>query len=314
MGFFGASKIEPGWLAVRFRGNGLDLAHVRRAGTGRPIVTRCEFHPVQWQDSEAFIRLRKEARLDRYAVTTLLGSREYQLLQVDAPNVPQNELKGAIRWRVKDLIDFHVDDAMIDVFDVPFERSDASRGHPMYVVAARNEAIASRISLFEAAKVPVSVIDIPEMAERNIASLFDRGGKATALLVFGEEGGLLTFTYHGELCLTRRIDTTAGDLRDADDELRVRAFERVRLELQRSLDYFDRQFHYLAIGALLLSPVAAARELAEYLAGRAGLNVEVLDLSRVLDLGKVPELADPEQQVQFLDVIGAALRLEVKEL
>lgn len=314
MGFFGASKLEPGWLAVRFRSNGLDLAHVRRAGTGKPVITRCETHGLQWQDSDALLRLRREAALDRYSVTTLLGASEYHLLQVDAPNVPQNELKGAIRWRVKDLIDFHVDDAMIDVFDVPFERSDAGHGHPMYVVVARNDAIASRVSLFEAAKIPLSVIDIPEMAARNIAALFDRRGQANALLVFGEESGSLTFTYRGELCLTRRIDTTAGDLRDADDEIRTRAFERVRLELQRSLDYFDRQFHYLTIGALLLSPVAPARELAEYLTGRAGLTVEVMDLSRVLDMGKVPELADPEQQARFLDVIGAALRLEVKEL
>ncbi len=52
------------------------------------------------------------------------------------PAACDNELRAAVRWRIKDLIDFHIDDAVIDVFEMPAH----ARGGPnrmMYAVKAR---------------------------------------------------------------------------------------------------------------------------------------------------------------------------------
>src|SRR5512134_736550 len=241
MRWLGKSRSEPGWLAIRLRGNGLELAHVVGSESGRPKLARYEFHDVRWSDAGAFARFRREAGLDRYRVTTLLEGADYRMLLVDAPNVPPAELKSAIRWRIKDLIDIHIEDAMIDVVDIPVDQGAPARSHSMYVVVAHNDVVQRRVELFQAAKVPLSVIDIPEMAERNVAHLFERNGQVTMLMSFDEQGGLLTFTHRSELHLVRRFETSVGELQDADEELRSRAFDRVALELQRSLDYFDRQ-------------------------------------------------------------------------
>ena len=62
-------------------------------------------------------RLTRAHRLDDQICITTLNIGSYALLLVEAPDVPATELRAAIRWRVKDLIDFHIDDAVIDVFD-----------------------------------------------------------------------------------------------------------------------------------------------------------------------------------------------------
>lgn len=314
MGLFKKVDQHAGWLAIRFLPEGVRLAHVARPASGKPKVWRCEFQRLPEPNVEALEKFRKEARLDQFRCTNLLGSDEYQMLLVEAPSVPPAELKAAIRWRIKDLLNYHIDDAMVDVLDIPVEKNAPSRSHSMYAVAARNETIQKRVSLFEEAKIPLSVIDIPEMAQRNVAALFEPAGRAVAVLSFDHECGLLTFTHNGELYLARRIEVTAGQLQDADEGLRQQHFERVALELQRSLDHFDRQFHYLALSKLLLAPLPASVDLQKYLADNLYVPVENMNLGDVLDLSRVPDLDEAESQAQYFRVLGAALRNEEKAL
>ena len=61
----------------------------------------------------------RAAALPRAPVSTVLRTDDYQLALVEAPDVPPAELRAAMRWRLKESIDFRVEDAVIDVFDVP---------------------------------------------------------------------------------------------------------------------------------------------------------------------------------------------------
>ena len=78
----------------------------------------------------------------------LLELADYQLLQVDAPAVPADELRAAARWRIRDMVDTHVDDVTIDVMRVGRPRAGANQ--PLFVVAARNAAV----SMFGPDSVP----------------------------------------------------------------------------------------------------------------------------------------------------------------
>ena len=42
---------------------------------------------------------------------------------VEAPSVPATEVKSAVRWELKDLLDYPVDAATVDVADVPKDQS-----------------------------------------------------------------------------------------------------------------------------------------------------------------------------------------------
>jgi MSHA biogenesis protein MshI len=229
---------------------------------------------------------------------------------VEAPAVPAPEVKFAVRWQLKELLDYPADAATLDVASVPKDVSGAARAQYVYAVTARNDRILERMQLFRSAKFPLEAIDVPEMAQRNVARLFEQQSRGLALLAFDDLGGLLTFTAAGELYMARRTEITAAQLTDVQGEAREQTLERLVLELQRSLDHFDRQFSYVGVGKLLVAPLAADLQLERYLADNLGLPVETLDLAQVLDFGGAPELREPARQGYRLHIIGAALREE----
>jgi MSHA biogenesis protein MshI len=303
---------EPGWLAVSLQSDNLSFAHGRYASNGKSTISRCGTRALAG-DFDGAGRIAKELQFDRYQCSTLLAPGEYQLLLVEAPNVQPGELKTAIRWRVKDLLDYHADDATIDVLDIPPDPSGGARAHSMYAVAARNDVIQGCIGRFESARIPLSVIEIPETAQRNVAALFEPENRGLALLYLGPAHGLLTINFHGELYLARRIEVGMDQIVGASGERRDEAMNRVALELQRTFDHFDRQFPFVAVAKLLLGPEPENTGLAEHLKRNLDLPVEEAKLGAVLGFGADAAL-DRTAEWRLFHLLGAVLRNETKAL
>jgi MSHA biogenesis protein MshI len=219
-------------------------------------------------------------------------------------------MKSAVRWRLKDFLEYPVETATVDVVAIPVDQKAAARGRSVYAVSARNQDIEARMKMFAQAKIQLRVIEIAEMAQRNLAALFEVDQRALAVLSFSEEGGLLTFTAQGELYLSRRIDISLDQLIGARAQARDPLFERIALELQRSLDHFDRQFSNVPLAKLLLAPLPEELGLAAYLAGNLSAPVGSVNLGDVLDFHQVPELREPAEQILRWQTLGAALRAE----
>ncbi|OGS75730.1 MAG: agglutinin biogenesis protein MshI [Gallionellales bacterium GWA2_55_18] len=305
---FKSRRRGSGWLAVVFGKNGVHLSKIESKGA-MPHVVRCEYHDMRPVSAVSLGKLRRAEKIGACDFITLLAPSEYQMLMVETPNVPANELKTAVRWKIKDSLSYHVEDATIDVLPIPAGKSGSEKARSVYVIAASNITIKKHIALFEQAKINLGMIDIPEMAQRNIASLFEQGDQALAMLAFDENGGLLTFTAGGELYLSRFMEINVGQLLDASESLRKQYRDRVEFELQRSLDYFDSQFSYLTVDRVLVC-VPDNTGLVEFLAGKIDTKVERLDLSQVMDISAVPMLADSEFVARALPSLGAALRPE----
>ena len=290
----------------------MHFTHVKLSGD-KPQVRVCAFYPGNIVNPAMLEKLRKDARIADFQFTTLLNPTEYQMLPLDAPNVQPDELKAAIRWRIKDSLNYLVDDATIDVLRVPVHKAGGERPQSLYAVAVPNTIIKKLEALFERAKIDLNVIDIPEMAQRNIAALFEEDERGLALLAFDESGGLLTFTCEGELYLARRIEITLKQLQSTDESLRLQHLERLELELQRSMDYFGRQYSYISVARLLVS-APEQLGLDKLLASSLDVEVEQLDLAQVLDIRAVPELMNSEFAARSLHPLGAALRNERRVL
>ena len=311
MGLLSSGKNGKDWTAISLHPDRIDIACVKRKAGGRPEVAQLDSYQMQGGGKESLARLRKSLRLDVNRCATLLGSGEYQMLQVEAPAVAPGEIREAVRWRIKDMIDYPPTAATIDILNVPGEGPGKSR--QLFVVAANNALVGQRMQLFADARIPLDAIDIQETAQRNIAALFEVENRGLALLSFDEGGGVLTFTFKGELYLARRIEVTTAQLEGADEERRQPLYERIVLELQRSLDHFDRQFSFIPLARLVVAPAAEAPGLVDYLGGNLYVPVEPLDLSKVMDFPAVPELKNAARQAQCLHTIGVALRDEGSE-
>ena len=309
MRFFNKAKKTESWLSFAMLADGIAAASIARVAGSKPSVDTCVFYGGN-PGADLLEKAGRELRAATYHCTTVLSGGEYQMLAVEAPNVPADELKTAVRWRLKDMLDFHVDDATIDVLDIPADKNATVRtNHGMFAVAARNSVIEKRQAVFAEAKVGLSVIDIPEMAQRNISTLLEPEGRGLAMLSFGADGGLLTVTFTGELYLSRRIDVTLEQLLESDNDRKNASFDKITLELQRSLDHFDRQFHFISVSKLLLAP-SGVTGLEEYLSSNLYTPVQTMDLGDALDISGIPELQDKAAQQRFFFTIGAALRHE----
>jgi MSHA biogenesis protein MshI len=309
MRLFRKAQKTDTWLAMVLQRDGIAAASVRRPAVGKPALTLASFFPGA-PGLDALEKAGKELHSANYRCTTVLGGGDYQFMSVEAPNVPRAELKTAMRWKLKDILDFPVDEATYDVLDIPVDPNAAVRPQQsIFAIAARNSVIQARQKLFTQSKIRLRTIDIPEMAQRNVSSMLEPDGRGIAMLSFNEDGGLLTVSWRGELYLSRRIDVTLAQLLDPDADRRNQSFDKITLELQRSLDNFERQFSFISVAKLVLAP-SGADGLQDYLAGNLYTRVETLDLRQVLDLDGMPELADPARQQRFFVAIGAALRVE----
>src|SRR5262249_3292887 len=272
---------EADWLSVAVYRDRVDVARVERRATGLPIVHLCESFSKKGSDPETLKSIARSLHASRYRCSNMLDATDYQMQLIEAPPVAAAEVKAAVRWQLKDLLDYSVDAATVDVVSVPKDVSGNARAQYVYAVTARNERIAERMKLFRGAKFPLEAIDVPEMAQRNIARLFEQPGRGLALLAFDDLGGLMTFTAGGELYMPRRSEITGAQLTEVQGEAREHTLERLVLELQRSLDHFDRQFSNIGVLRLLVAPLAADLGLERYLADNLGLAVEAADLAKV---------------------------------
>jgi len=230
------------------------------------------------------------------------------MLQIEPPNVPDTEVKEALRWQINDMLRFPAESASIDMLPIPADQSMAGRAKQAFAVAADNTLLAPRVAAFDAAKLALEAIDIPELAQRNISALFEEENRGLALLAFDDNGGLMTFTFAGELYASRHVNLPLAQFTDMTADTRAALFERIVLEAQRSLDNFDRQYGHITLKRLLVSPVPEMEALLAYLREQLPLPVEVLDLGTVLDFPAIQALAEPMRQSQCLKVLGAALR------
>ena len=304
--FFSKGKATAGLTGIDLQPDGVSVVRVSRTAGRPPRVGLCEFHPWNAGSSreKVLAQLAAECGLKRGRCITTLAHDDYKLLLTEAPDVQADELKAAVRWRVKDLIDFHINDATLDVFDLPAAGPGKSRS--MYAVVARNEAIKRRVDLMQGANIALDVVDIPELAQRNLAALLPEDANGIVMLSLEATHGLVTVTKQGDLYLSRSLDLGLDTIERSDD--RIATYDRLVLEVQRSLDYFDSHFRQAPITRIVLPPPASTLPgLLEHLNANLNAKASALDLTAVLEFERP---IDPAVQIKCLTTLGAALRQE----
>ena len=295
-----ALHVVPGELA---------LAVIRREVGVPPVLEHCSYRQLQAHESPTDVLAGLGPDLTQLPCNGLVELSTYSLLLVEKPDVPDAELAAAMRWRVKDLIDYPVDEAVVDVFEVP-PQSGGGQAAMTYVVVARAAAVKNLADVLLDAGAALRNIDIPELALRNVAALLPEDISGVALVHLGPQRGLITLSRQATLYMSRRIDMGSDVLLNAGtttltSEIEAR-LDTIVIEVQRSLDYYDRHFAQAPIGTLVLAPLPQpVAGICEYLGSQLGLTVRILDLNKVVD-SQTP--LSNEVQAHCFATVGAALR------
>lgn len=297
-------KQQTGYLAIQAAAG--QLSHVEvNWQNGRPNLVDCVVRGVDGEPAKSWLQYGNAP----VPVGVVLAAGEYQLLPLDAPPVPPDELKMAVRWRIKDQLDFPLDDATVDV--VRLDPDNTEPDGKLLAVVAHNQVLKKYVGLAERAKLALAAIDIPELAQRNISALLETPDRALALLSFTPLGGLLTVTRKGELCFFRWLECNLVELAGQGEARMNMVLDRVALELQRSLDYIERQHGDWRLDRIMLAPPPAVPGMLEHLRQQIYLPLDEADLSTHIDRA-LP--ADPGKLAACWFALGGALRREEKSL
>ncbi len=270
--------------------------------TQQPLLTHCDFLPVEQGIEPAELLRARLTKLGLQGVpcNLVMGAGNYQLILGEAPKVPQEELAEALRWRVKDLVQFPIAEAIIDAFFLP---EDSARGgnRMAYAVIAQRKQIEAQVSAARASGLELKNIDIPELVLRNLAETCCDTKRGIAVVKLHQGGGSLQIIRDSNLYLSRQFSLSynAGLLDDLPGDALV-------LELQRSLDYFERQMRQVPPSHVYLcGENVTADKITEDIRRSVAVSINLLNLENGL------QLADgiAEHSLSLcLHAIGAALR------
>lgn len=279
-----ANRHRPSLGRAALSMNGERLALWVDGKPGHAARVACRALGSAQESDTALAELVQALGAKQHACEWLLDPGQYSLVQVERPPVPAEEWVAALRWKVRDLIGFPVEEAVMDAFEIP---GLETRGRPpgLYLAVARKDELRPGIQRIREAGLDLLRIGIADLAWASAARTMTPGEDSLAVLVLDLRGGSMLILRDESLFVVRRFEFDASEqraLRDAPAAaLGSRWIERVALELQRTLDYFDRTHQRPPPGRLLLlTAIGQGPPLAEGLRQLLGLEVLLADPAR----------------------------------
>lgn len=283
-------ELDKGHISLAVKpanGDGLSTVHV--------VSTEAN---VEWQS--LVCEFLEKQQLKNARCNVVLTSIDYQLLLVEAPDVPENELREAVKWRVKDLIQGSVEESVIDVFALPADASRAGK-KMVYVAVAKLARINQIITLIKDLGLELNSIDIEVLALRNL-TLFKQFERGAAVVRLKAGAGDVSIYRDGNLYLSRhfQLNYGAGLLDDIPADS-------LALEVQRSFDYFERQMGQVPPSVLFLCGEGiGADKISDELRRAMSAPIEFLELTQ--ETGIDPQEYDEGMMQLCMGAIGAVYK------
>ena len=302
-------------------------------------ILKLDFEPIQGPSVLPYVQYWvSKNKLKNADCHYVLDKSEYELELVETPPVEDDELREAVRWRLKDLISIPIEDTVIDIFPLP---DDAYRGRMkmLYVVAVERAIIESKLKFIRSCGLDPKVIDIEEMALRNISLHLPDMEKGTiAILSLKENSGEILMFSHEDMYLSRSIEMGYASLMDnvdeehanhtqpesqneydlnfkiesqeyhSDEHDRLMMLDRFILDVQRSLDYYESQLGKGIASKVYLLPTGIdGLKLQKPMQKSLSPKVVDLECKKFIPMNSDIDIEETEE-MHLLPVIGAVLR------
>ncbi|MFY0639642.1 MAG: pilus assembly protein PilM [Bermanella sp.] len=299
----------PGCVGISMCDAGISLSYgVIKQGEYQ--VSLIDFAPLPPSEYESYAKgWIQRNKLKNAKGHFVLNDDEYQLELIEKPQVQEEEMREAVKWKIKDLVQYPSQETILDVFNLP---DDAYRGRSdmLYAVVSSKEKISSKLEFMRQIGLVPSVIDIPELVLRNILLYFpDSEEGTTAILKLNENDSEVIIYSHEELCFARNIDIGFSQFLKIEEEITLDnsdVFDRLVLDLQRSLDYFESQVGKGTVSKIIILPVDNIQEnFIQNLSQGIGINVEEFNMKNVRP---IQEKINSSHTFHSITSIGSVLR------
>jgi MSHA biogenesis protein MshI len=252
--------------------------------------------------------LLKRQQLTKHRLAICLDRSRFNLSMIEAPAVAPSEISQALTWKVKDLIDFPLDQLVLDYVNVPATKSAAAM---VYAVTSNEVSIEELVNEVNQAQGALERIDIPPLALQNLASRVGFADEGVALLNLTHQDSQLILGRGEKLYLSRGVGTLCSQLGTGGLPVTQlhshRQLDDLLLDIQRSLDYYDSFFVDPPIHHLVIPRIDALYDdLIDFLDQNLAIDVRGLDLNELIVPG--PDLDLPAEHIGEMTLaIGAAM-------
>lgn len=201
----------------------------------------------------------------------LLGPDDYQVNLIEPMPVPKQEFQTALTWRIRGLLPYSVDEAVLEYFELPPKKSGPNL--PLIaVVTAQKAHLSHMIYALKEQEIPLIKIDIPEISMYRLTCLHENDEKCTAFLYFFDNFVILNISSQKLLYFTRRLPLSYLNGNTID-------YEKLLLEILRYFDFFSSQWRMSTPSRILVaSQNHNAADIAKTLSERLQNTVEPFSL------------------------------------
>jgi MSHA biogenesis protein MshI len=286
-------KEAPGAVGVYLCNDSISMVHISTVDPSHTEILANQ-HILCGSDTEKQAALQSFVQkhgLESTTCHTIIELQDYKVTLLDAPPVAEAELIPSVRWMLKDVINYPLDEACVDVFHIPMPRARDNMKLVYAVVAPLKNMLAVE-HFIRNSGLNLCSLGIPELALRN------------ALWFFGEitRGGLLIYLHKNLGKLIIIDDKAIHMVRNID--LRDNAAETLILEIQRYLDYSTTLFRQNLCTQFLMTPNSLSIEIASQI--KTALDTETVEIPFVKFFPNGSN-TPKEQQAPLLVALGAAL-------
>ena len=204
----------------------------------------------------------------------VLSSKYNQLVQTDKPDLPAEEINGALKWQIKDLVTIAPENMIVDYFDAPKLSGAIEK---INVVCTMKDQLSQWLEIISKKNIPVKSVTIEEFAFASLMPINDEAH----LMVCQQpnEDMLILIVKRGYLYFQRRLRGLAQISQRTEQELDMTVVDNLSLEVQRSADYFEHQLKQAPIKSIdILVPMDNEAYLARRLAENASIPVNLFEM------------------------------------
>ena len=249
--------------------------------------------------------------LSRIMCSYVLSPQQYVISLIELPQAKDSiAMEKAILWSVKDYINYSIDDAILESFVIPVNRTQ-DNAKLAYAVAMRAKLSEEIGKLINNSGVSLKYIDISELCIRNIISLYPELQQGCLVLAIFDLSSSILLIKDNALFISRstKLNIKVLDKFDPtkeDSQEKLSVAEKLVVELQRSLDYGNSIFRDLHFNTVAILPCKCDLNLViNWVGEQLGLPVRSIDLTGKI---KFEQTINREEQADYMLAIGAALR------
>ncbi len=316
-GWPGRKRAMGGILAIGAGDNVFRYVLASEANEAGATIAAWGTEQRDYQTQETFLKRVKSVLPPAGRVIAVLDPGEYQIHQLEAPNVPREELREAVRWKAVEFLEGAPEDYTLDVLTVEGAGEVVNK---VIAVVAHNDVIRSLMRSGERLGRPLAVIDVCETAQRNLlhavlATQADAPAVAAALVAHAGRA-LLVVAVQGQLSFFRRFefdaDMVAVPVNEAQAALisegvGAETAAKSLSQLNRSLQMWDDSYPHLPLGTLRVEAGVKTAALVDRLRTETGVDARPLDPSAVFRVA-AGKAAFPWADTAYLPLLGALLR------